>query len=103
MNDKQIIEDLLALRSSIAYEMKTNHSWSFSDEELCRLVKEKPRSIEDLGKIKGFPLEGKRVKSYGRNIIDIFNGKSIEKFNANFDGTDLHVETVMKPLGNFSK
>ena len=103
MRDKQIVSDLKSLRSSIAFEMKSNHSWSFSDKELFRLVEAKPKSLEDLGKIKGFPREGKRVKSYGQNIIDIFNGKDIEKFNSTFDGTNLHVETVMKPLCNFKK
>lgn len=74
MSEKEQIEALLKLRSKLAFEAKTKHSWSFSDDELKRLVIAKPRTLDALGELKGFPREGKRVKAYGQLIIDIFNG-----------------------------
>lgn len=96
-------ELLLQLRSKLAFESKSAHSWSFSDKEMNLLLDSRPMSIEDLGQLKGFPLEGKRVKAYGNCIVDIFLGKSISDFNAKIasSGEDLIVKSILKKSNLF--
>ena len=68
-------DELLKLRSDVA---KSNHGATyliFNDREMEELVKIKPKSIEELGKIKGFPINGKRVQAYGNRLVSIFVGK----------------------------
>lgn len=86
-------EKLLELRSKLAYNEKEKHSFSFSDEELERLLKEQPKSLDDLGKIKGFPRKGKRVSAYGQYIVDIFNNKG-NGFTISGNSDDLKVSTI---------
>ena len=73
---------LLKLRSYLTHEAKGHSSFSFSDDEFESLMKYKPRKLEDFKKfkIKGFPYNGKRVKSFGLIICDIFSGKNFKSF-----------------------
>lgn len=36
-----------------------------------------PTSLEELGKVKGFPPNGERIKKYGTGIIAFFNGSNL--------------------------
>lgn len=65
-------EKLLRLRGAMAHAKQCKPYMIFSDIELEALLKAKPTSIEQLGKIKGFPSEGYRVKNFGQAIVDIF-------------------------------
>lgn len=94
-------EALLALRSELSYKTKNNHSYSFSNEELNRLLSERPTTLEDLGKIKGFPKNGKRIKAFGQQIVDIFNGVCISKFNVRVCGDEVKAETILKKSNAF--
>ena len=94
---------LLALRSKLAYATKNSHSWSFGDSEMDLLLKHRPRTLEDLGKLKGFPRTGKRVASYGQSIVDIFNGIEIDDFNVEFKHDSLTVNPVIVTSQFFSK
>lgn len=89
-------EALLTLRGKLAFEAKDGHSWSFSDAELESLLNAQPKTLDELGVIKGFPRKGKRVEAYGKNIIDIFNGVSIDGFSVSKKGDTLDVKTIMK-------
>lgn len=82
MDETFFRESLLRLRSYLTHEAKGHSSFSFSDEEFESLMKFKPRKLEDFKKfkIKGFPYSGKRVKSFGLIICDIFNGKNFKSF-----------------------
>lgn len=88
MSEKEQVEALLKLRSKLAFESKSKHSWSFSDEELKRLVIAKPKTLDALGEIKGFPRTGKRVQAYGQLIIDIFNGIGCDDIKVEVIGED---------------
>lgn len=105
MNDEYFREKLLQLRSKLAYETKNKHSWSFSDKELENLLKVKPKDLKTLTTIPGFPKTGKRVASYGKIIVDIFNSKPIHDFKVKMssNGESLDVDEIMKPLSHFSK
>ena len=96
-------EALLALRSELSYKTKGNHSWSFSDEELERLLNNKPKSLDELGRIKGFPRDGKRVAAFGNQIVDIFLGKNIKRFEVKIDGDDVSARTVLAESHSFIK
>lgn len=83
MTERELLENL---RSKLSMDKQGNHSFSFSDEELETLLKEKPKTLNDLGKIKGFPRKGKRVERFGIDIINIFKGtkKSVIKTSKSF-------------------
>ena len=94
---------LLALRSKLAYATKNSHSWSFGDSEMELLLKNRPKTIEDLGKLKGFPRNGKRVASYGQSIIDVFNGVNVKDFDVKFENENLTVKPIIASCHFFSK
>lgn len=98
MRERKLLEEL---RSKLAFAKKGKHSWSFSDVELESLLKAKPKTLEELGVIKGFPRKGKRVEAYGSSIIDIFNGKGIDSFSVKSKGEDIEVSTVLKKASFF--
>lgn len=102
MSRKIYQEKLLQLRSKLAYETKGNHSWSFSDKELESLLEAEPRTFTELIQLKGFPADGKRVKAFGQQIIDIFNGEDIKDFDVKVSNDDVIVKTVLKQSSAFS-
>lgn len=95
------LQALRDLRSKLAFAENQKHSYSFSDEELDRLLRIRPKTLDELGKIKGFPRSGKRVKSFGQLIVDIFNGKSVENINVSTTPTDLKVTYELKKSSSF--
>ena len=100
---KNYRKNLLLLRSKLAFSNTTGHSWQFSDVELERLLKAQPRTLDELGAIKGFPRDGKRVKAYGKLIIDIFNNSEYIDFDVKQNGTELNVKGIMQPLSSFTR
>ena len=68
-------EQLLDLRRSIAKSEGQSTYLVFNDQELEVLLDKRPKSIEELSAIKGFPKDGKRVKTYGLRLIGIFKGR----------------------------
>lgn len=101
--EKEQVASLILLRSKLAYSTKSQHSWSFSNDELKSLVKVKPKTLDELGVIKGFPRAGKRVEAYGSLIVDIFNGRNFSDFKVTGNDEKLEVEGIIKPLKSFSK
>ena len=75
MSRQQEKDLLLELRSSIAKRSGQSTYLVYNDEELETLLGARPKSIEELAKIKGFPKDGKRVEAYGRDLVSIFTGK----------------------------
>lgn len=79
-------ELLKKLRGYLAYKKGVEPFRVFRDVELELLLEARPKSIQELTKIKGFPAEGKRVLGYGEAIISIFNKPSeIKDFKINLD------------------
>lgn len=97
-------QKLLDLRSKLAYASKREHSWSFSDRELRDLLLKKPKTMEELTSIKGFPKNGKRVNSFGKQILEIFNSPDrIQDFNIHVDKQgNLEVTTVLTRSNSFT-
>lgn len=89
-------ELLQKLRGHLAYKANMEPFKVFRDQELELLLKERPKTLEALAKIKGFPKDGARVTKYGNAIIDIFNrSEQIEDFKVRDDG---FVETKLKRM-----
>lgn len=95
-------ESLLRLRSNIAFALKTEHSFSFSDEQLENLLIKQPKTLDELGGLKGFPRDGKRVAAFGQQIIDIFNNKAIKDFDVKVSEGKLIINTEFEPLKFFN-
>lgn len=81
-------ELLQKLRGHLAYKANMEPFKVFRDQELELLLKKRPKTLEELAEIKGFPKDGARVTKYGKAIIDIFNrSEQIDDFNVREDGT----------------
>ena len=68
-------EELKRLRNSIALKSGIAQYSVFKDEQLEELLKRKPKTIEELSSIKGFPKDGSRVSRWGQDIIKVFQHK----------------------------
>lgn len=92
-------ELLQKLRGHLAYKASMEPYKVFRDTELELLLKIRPKTIEELCKIKGFPKDGARVTKYGASIIDIFNRPNmIDDFEVSDDGsakTKLRVMSIV--------
>lgn len=74
MTDKEYRDLLLNLRSKLVGAMHVQPFTIYTDNTVEDLIKAKPKTIEDLEKVKGFPPKGKRVSGFGESVIAIFNG-----------------------------
>lgn len=70
MKEKQLLEEL---RSKLVGILHTQPFTIYTDAEIEALLKARPKTLEELVKIKGFPDNGKRVRTFGKAIIAIFN------------------------------
>lgn len=66
-------EPLRKLRGSLAHKAQMEPFKVFTDEMLGELLQKKPRTLEELATVKGFPKDGARVTKYGADIIAVFN------------------------------
>lgn len=66
-------EMLLELRKAIAKKSGQATYLVYNDVELEMLLKERPKTLEELTALKGFPKTGKRVAAYGNALVRIFN------------------------------
>jgi ribonuclease D len=97
-------EELLRkLRGHLAYKKGVEPYVIFKDSELYEVLYVKPKTLEDLAKIKGFPAKGKRVAGWGQAIVDIFTTPdAIEDFDVKLDSSGEPVATtVMKKMNLF--
>lgn len=80
-------EDLLRkLRGHLAHAKQMEPFKVFTDENLRELLKVKPKTLNELKGIKGFPENGARVSKYGQSIVDIFNkANMISGFSVSID------------------
>lgn len=66
-------EPLRKLRGNLAHKSQMEPFKVFNDEMLRALLEKKPRTLEELATVKGFPKGGARVTKYGTDIIGVFN------------------------------
>lgn len=81
MNNEKYLEALKL------YRMKQNPVAPykvFSDKIMTKLIEKKPKTLEALSCIEGFPKNGQRILKYGNDIIAIFqincNVEGMQKF-----------------------
>lgn len=68
-------EELRRLRNRLALKSCVAQYSVFKDEEMEQLLRKKPKTIEELSSIKGFPKDGSRVSRWGQDIIKVFQHK----------------------------
>lgn len=94
-------ELLIELRSKLIGELNTLPFTVYDDETLERLLVAKPKTIDELSKIKGFPAKGKRVKGFGELIVKIFNdADNVEGIKLEGSGMNIRVSAT-KPMKLF--
>lgn len=73
--ENELEERLRKMRGYLAYRNGVKPFVIFKDSEIPLLLKAKPKKIEDLALVKGFPLEGSRVQKWGKEICSVFDVK----------------------------
>jgi len=93
------------LRSQMVSLKKFEPFRIYRDEEIENLLIAKPKTLEELAKVPGFPAGGARVTKYGNAIVAIFNKPStISEFKVHVDAEgDPVAEVVVKNMSFFSK
>ena len=71
-NQNDLISELKEFRKEISKEMKIPPFYVFNDEELSKIVSQRPKNIEDLKSV----LTPIKIKIHGENIIKIVNKTS---------------------------
>ena len=97
-------ELLLKLRGRLAYVKQLPPYMIFQDKQLEDLLKFKPKTLEELSAIKGFPKDGTRVNNWGDSIIAIFkHPQEVTDFNIqmNKDGEEVKVVPVIQKASFF--
>lgn len=93
---------LRKLRGRLAYSKQCKPYMIFRDTELKLLLDAKPKTKNELSKIKGFPSTGSRVRNYGQAIVDIFNqSDKIEDFKIDLNSEGEPVATALQKLSVF--
>lgn len=81
-------ELLLQLRSKLVSALHVQPYIIYDDDTIELLLKKKPKTLDDLKDIKGFPEKGKRFKGFGAQIVAIFNDTdNVGEFNVDSDGS----------------
>lgn len=85
-------DKLLKLRSDIAKSTHGSTYLVFNDNEMKTLLNKMPKTIEELASIKGFPKNGKRVLTYGKELIQIFNDVTSVKSSLNVKNSSINMK-----------
>lgn len=64
---------LVNLRAQLVGSMHVQPFTIYQDATIEALLKAKPKTLEALSKVKGFPAKGKRVQGFGEAVVAIFN------------------------------
>lgn len=91
---------LLELRSKLVGSMHVQPFTIYNDATIEELLRARPKSIDELSRVKGFPKDGKRISGFGDAIIAIFSGKQIQSFEVSNDN-GFSVETKLKKMEAF--
>lgn len=82
MEEELLVQMLKALRMDIARELKMPPYVVYHNSAIENLVKNRPQSIEELGKIKGFG--SSNIEKYGERILDVLkNGYPLKEKDNN--------------------
>ena len=102
-DDNEELILLKKLRGHLAYKKQVKPYVIFRDKELFSLIMCRPKTLDELAFIPGFPRDGSRLNKWGDAIIAIFNrGSEIEDFKISSDenGED-KIELVLKKMEMF--
>ena len=62
-------KELIAYRNAKCRERNCGPNRIFTERDIDAILAARPRTVADLAKISGFPMNGERVKKYGDDII----------------------------------
>jgi len=100
---RSVEEQLKKLRGHLAHKKQVKPYVIFNDKTFEALMLAKPKTLEELAKVKGFGGEGKRVSGWGQAIIDIFTRpEQTEDFSIELDADgDMVVTTKLQKMDAF--
>lgn len=96
-------ELLNSFRSQMSREKRIKVFKVFTSKNIEDIIEAQPQTIEQLSKIKGFPLDGMRIRGYGEAIINIIkNTDRVSEISVDTDANgEIAIQTSMEKLGIF--
>lgn len=64
---------LINLRAQLVGTMHVQPFTIYQDTTIEALLAAKPKTLEELAKVKGFPAKGKRMQGFGEAVVAIFD------------------------------
>ena len=93
---------LINLRAQLVGTMHVQPFTIYQDATIEALLAAKPKTLEALSKVKGFPAKGKRVQGFGEAAVAIFNERASNvKTKIDFTGGQPKVEFTMQEMSIF--
>lgn len=94
---------LTLLRNRLCGEKHVLPYIIYTEQCIDELIKAQPKDLAELGKVKGFPKDGARIKNYGRAILyALWDSSTVKDFKIKPDKDGyLQVETEMKEMTIF--
>ena len=93
---------LKELRSKLVGSQRTLPYTVYRDKDIEALLKAQPMTLEELGKVKGFPADGKRFTNYGNSILAVFkNPDSINSFSLDLSKSVPEIRVEAKKVNAF--
>lgn len=89
---------LLELRSKLVGEMHVQPFTVYNDSTIEELLAARPKTLEELAGVKGFPANGKRIAGFGEAVVAIFSNKDVTDFKVD---SSTGVETVLQRMEAF--
>jgi len=90
-----LIELLRKLRGRLAHQKQVAPYVIFPDDVFVHLILRRPKTLEELAMVKGFPQEGARIQKWGPAVVAIFGNKEVSDFEVS---TDAEGEVIPAPV-----
>ena len=104
MINKNLQHDLLLkLRNRLCAARHVEPFKIFTESNIAAVIEAQPHTLEELGRVKGFPADGRRIKCYVEAILKIMNAPgTINDFRVTGSGDDSKVVTELKCMECFN-
>lgn len=92
-------ELLEKLRSTLIGELHVQPYIIYDDNTIELLLQKRPKTLDELKEVKGFPEKGKRFSTFGKQIVEIFsNPGAIADFKLRSGDVNNPIDIVPKKI-----
>lgn len=97
MTKSEQLNSLILLRNTLCGDKRILPYMVYTVGCAKEIVKSQPKTLQELGKVKGFPANGARIKNYGKVILEVlWSDKIITDFDIKEtkDGIEINISKM---------